>query len=278
MRIDSRSLRVERWLARAPRIALLATAIVLSAAGIRSIAAGAMKPAPAPPRTAPRVDFGAAGFAETFARVYLSWDSDRPEHRDRLLASLTAETVDAGAGLQPPEGVNQTVTSASAVHQERRSATTIVTVAAEAGRETVYLAVPVTRDAKGLLYVPAPPAIVGPPVAPRAKRAPEQELVEHPDLVEVATRAVRNYLGRERTNLIADLADDAVVALPDAPLEVENVDGLTWIRRPNRVAVLVDARAAEGTRMSLRYELEVLRVGGRWLVRSIGTNPSSRRP
>ena len=276
MRVEQRSLRSERWLARAPRLALLAMAVVLSAAGVRSIAADAEQRQPAPVRTAPRVDLGAAGFAESFARAYLSWDSERPEHRDRLIASLSADALDAGAGLQPPEGRSQSVTSVSAVHQERRTHSSLITVAADVERHTIYLAVLVARDAQGLLYVPAPPAIVGPPVAPRAERTPEAELVEHPDLVEVATRAVRNYLGRERTNLIADLADDAVVALPDAALEVESVDGVTWVGRPGRVAVLVDARSGDGTRMTLRYELEVLRTAGRWLVRSIGTNPSSR--
>jgi len=276
MRVDHRSLRTERWLARTPKIVLIATAVVLSAAGVRSIAADADQQPPAPVRAAPRVDLGAAGFAETFARAYLSWDSSSPERRDRLLAALSAEALDAGAGLQPPEGQTQTVTSVSAVHQERRADTLIVTVAADVEAQTVYLAVPVARDAQGLLYVPAPPAIVGPPVAPRAKRSPEEELVEHPDLVEVATRAVRNYLRRERTNLIADLADDAVVALPVAPLEVERVDGVTWVRRPDLVAVLVDVRSGDGVRMTLRYELEVVSAASRWLVRSIGTNPSSR--
>ena len=274
MRVDQRSLRVQRWLARTPKLAVFATAAVLSTAGARSIAAGPEEPAPVGPAT-PHADQAVAGFAEVFARAYLSWDPDRPEDRDRRVASLSSELLEPGS-LRPAEGKSQRVSSASAVLQERRGRTVLVTVAVAVEDASLYLVVPVVRDEHGLLFVSAPPAIVGPPVAQDARRPVDDDLVEDPGLVEVATRAVRNYLARERTNLIADLAEDAVVALPDSPLEVGGIDAVTWVRRPTRVAVLLDAAAGDGTRMTLRYELEVVDSAGRWLIRSIGTNPSSK--
>lgn len=275
MRVEQRSLRKQRWIARLPRLALVATAVVLSAAGARSIAEGDEQ-LPAPTRPVARVDIGAAGFAEVFARVYLSWDAERPEDRPRAIASMSAEALDAGVELRPPNDRSRSVTVASAINEERRGDRVIVTVAATVESRILHLAVPVARNPKGLLFVPAPPAIVGPPVALRGERVPEEELVEDPDLVEVATRAVRNYVSRERTNLIADLADDAVIALPDHPLQVERVESVTWCQRQRRVAVVLDARDREGAAMTLRYELEVVRNADRWLVRSIGTNPSAR--
>jgi len=274
MRVEQRSLRVQRWLARAPKLAVFVTAGVLSVAGARSIAAGEKVPVPVV-SAAPLTDLAAAGFAETFARAYLNWDADRPEQRDRLVASLSSEIVEPGS-LRPADGESQHVSSASAILQERRGRTVLVTVAVAVEDASIYLVVPVARDEHGLLFVSAPPAIVGPPVAQNVRRPVDEDLVEDPGLVEVATRAVRNYLARERTNLIADLAEDAVVALPDAPLEVGGVDAVTWVRRPTRVAVLLDAAAGDATRMTLRYELNVVDSAGRWLVRSIGTNPSSK--
>ena len=275
MRVEQRSLRSQRWIARLPRLVLVSTAVLLSAAGVRSIAAGNQQ-LPAPPRPAPRVDVGAAGFAEMFARVYLSWDGDRPDDRASAIALMSAEALDAGAEIRPSDGRSRSVTAASAVNEERRGDRVIVTVAVAVEHRIVHLAVPVTRTRQGLLFVPALPAIVGPPVAPRAERVPEEELVEDPDLVEVATRAVRNYISRERTNLIADLADDAVIALPALPLQVERVESVTWSQRSRRVAVVLEAREADGAAMTLRYELDVVRNADRWLVRSIGTNPSAR--
>ncbi len=274
MRVDQRSLRSVRWVARAPRLAVIGTAVVLSVAGVRSIAAP--QPALEPRRpAAPRVDLAAAGFAEAFARAYLSWDDERPDQRDRALARFMADTAEPGADVRPQPGEAQTVTAASAVLQERHGGSVRVTVAVEVEGRLLYLVVPVRRDRQGLLFVPAPPAIVGGPASTEATRSPQEDPVEDPDLVEVATRACRNYVARERTNLIADLADDAVVALPDADLRVQSVDAVTWTQPPDRVAVLVDAVSGDGTDMTLRYELEVARSAGRWLVRSIGTNPTS---
>ena len=99
---------------------------------------------------------------------------------------------------------------------------------------------------------------------------PSERDVEDEQLRTVAERALRNYLGAERPNLLADLDPAAVVSLPETPLRVESVDELTWAGR-DRVAAELRARA-QGAALTLRYELAVVRRE-RWYVRAIQTDP-----
>ena len=148
----------------------------------------------------------------------------------------------------------------------------VVTVAAETSLGVLHLAVSVERDERGALSVAGTPALVGPPITARAKPRVERE-VDDESLRAVAGRVVKNYLTRERDDLAADLAPGAVVSLPDLRLRVGSVDGVTWSGR--RVAVAVTARGRDGLRLALRYELVVVRRGGRWLVRTVHTNPAA---
>jgi len=64
--------------------------------------------------------------------------------------------------------------------------------------------------------------------------------------------------------------------LPRRPLRVRSIREVTWAEAGRRVAVVVDTRADDGTEMTLRYELGLVRRHGRWLIRFIQTNPLSR--
>ena len=145
-------------------------------------------------------------------------------------------------------------------------------MAAQTSTGVVYLAVPVSRGPRGFLRVDAPPAIVGSPPIDRAHEDPAEREVEDGRLVSVVERALRNYLAGARTNLVADLAPDAVVSLPAEPLDVVAVDPPTWAVHGRTVAALVTARRPNGVELQLRYELEVVRRD-RWYLRSIGTDP-----
>ena len=95
-------------------------------------------------------------------------------------------------------------------------------------------------------------------------------------LRQVADRVVRHYLGGDRADLVADLTRDAFVTYPPVAMRIAEVSAITWVQRPSRIAVAVTAEGPERLRLALRYELQVVRLGGRWLVRGIELDPLQR--
>src|SRR5437870_5354461 len=108
IRVISRPLWRARWSARVPRLALAAVPALLSVAGLHAVLAG-------PPEVArsgkaePARDLTAEGFAEAFVRAYLTWDAARPERHERQVRQFTADALEPGAGLSPPEHKEQRV-------------------------------------------------------------------------------------------------------------------------------------------------------------------------
>jgi hypothetical protein len=261
-----------RWQARTPRIMFVATCAVLSCAGIASILGSGARgsvPGTAHPH---QVDIAVLGFAEAFARTYLTASSSHGEQRDHELAAFMLPDDGLPADSVPPQRVRWT----SIAGWQPQGDGARVTVLADTGHRRWYLAVTVARDAGGRLHVAGPPAVVGPPATvTRSPSAPEME-VEDPGLRTVAARVVRHYLAGETTDLAADLAAGAAISTPPTALLVVDVFATTWARRPSRVAVVVVARDVSGMQLTLRYELAVVRSGGRWLVRSVHVNPMYR--
>ena len=269
-----RSLRATRWLGRAPRIAAICLVASLCAAGLRAT----LKPrAPLnPPRpTAHEIttDLAAEAFAQAFARSYLTWSPATHDGHDAAVARFAPNTLDAGAGLRPPSHGSQTVRWTAIAGDSRRGRTRLITVLVGTSGGDLTLAVPVRRDARGLLSVSAYPALIGPPPANPRTALDVEPPVEDTELSVVAKRTVTNYLARSPRNLAADLTSDAVVVMPVQKFRAARFDDVTWAR-PNRVAaVVVEALRRDGLQMTLRYELAVVRRAGRWLVRAIETNP-----
>lgn len=262
--------------ARSPRAAFLIACAVLAVVGVRTLVSP--KPLkPAEPRAGIVVDAGAQSFAEAFARAYLTWDAESPESHERAVGRFLARGVEPSAGLLVPQRGSQHVRW-TAVAADRRAGDRgrIVTVAAETSQGLLHLAVRVSRDPRGMLFVSAVPAVVGPPARTTTAAARPEAEVEDRQLRAVAARVVRNYLAGERDDLVADLDPRAVVSLPDMRLTVRSTDAVTWVSEPHRIAIAVTADARGALRLALRYELSVLRVGGRWVVRTIHTNPIAR--
>lgn len=92
----------------------------------------------------------------------------------------------------------------------------------------------------------------------------------------MARRVVANYLERARANLAADLTGSGVVVLPAAPMQLLSVEATEWAQRPSRVAVTVHARRQDGARLTLTYELVVVRRAGRWLVSGVQSPPTPK--
>jgi hypothetical protein len=263
-----------RWAGRVPKAITLLVVAILCAAGLRAAIAGP----PSPPRDRPAIagnDLSAQGFAEAFARAYLTWDAARPADHERQVAAFISEALDPGAGLSLPRRGAQTVLWTAAVQDRRVGGRgRLVTVAAETTESLLYLSVRVDRDPRGFMFIGRYPALVGPPATNTKAPLPDEPEVEDQRLAIVARRTVTNYLAREATNLQADLEPSAVVSLPPSRLVVRSIDAVQWTAA-RRVAVEVDARSSSGD-WRLRYELDVVKRD-RWYVRSIQANPAARR-
>jgi hypothetical protein len=186
------------------------------------------------------------------------------------MAGYLSDELDLSAGVEPARA--QEVRWTAVVGVRRSGARQVVTVAADAGGGSYHLAVPVERDADGLLAVVGYPALVGPPPAGLDRPASGEEEVADPQLRAVCERALRNYLAGDRDDLLADLDPDAVVSLPEQRLELGAVDELTRVG-PDRVAAELNA-SGDGAAWTLRYELDVVRRE-RWYVRAISTDPTA---
>lgn len=269
LEVATRRLQTTRWLARAPRAGLLATCAVLSAVGLRDLLSAPPVPAPRQP-VATNADPGSQAFAEAFARDYLTWDRADSES-STTLATYGVDLIPA----RPPSGLEQSVRWTSVAGARRATGgTEIVTVVAQTSRGRVALSVTVRRDASGARQVVGQPALVG--ALPRAESPSRPGVgreVTEPQLATAVERALRNYLGRDGSDLRADLASHAKVVLPDRALRVLSADPVTWVRLGARVTTTVRTTDADRVQMTLRYELAVTKQAGRWLVRAIHTNP-----
>ena len=259
-----------RTRARAPRAALVVSAVVLSVAGLRSMLASP-SPIIATPRATPVVSVAMLGLAESFARDFLT--SAGQDADQATAVRLDGDAAAPVAGHRERQVILWSAPVAARVTSARSA---VVTVAVRLGPETTYLAVPIRRTVEGRLSVPNAPAVVGPPsLDRRGTSAPELE-VEDQALKVVAARVVRHYLESNATDLAADLDRGATVSLPRTALRVADIEATTWVAKPSRIAVHLIARGQRGQQLALRYELAVARVGGRWLVRSVHVNPLDR--
>lgn len=275
--IASKSLWRIRLARELPRILLLG----VSFAGLLASARYAIAP-PHPPTpgraqvTTPSRDPAAEGFAQLFARRYLSWEADDPEAHQRALAAYVGTGMEPGAGLQPPPGGEEQVQWTEVV-QERTAAPAerAYTVAAQTDTAgLVYLNVSVARTRSGVLQLAGYPAFVGAPVAGSASGGGALREVSDAALQTVVERALRNYLADSAAELAADLTSTARVSLPAQALRLESVQRLDWSPEGGQgVSATVQAQDARGARYTLTYALDIARVAGRWEVAAIQMDP-----
>ena len=248
--------------------------LLLAAVGVKATLAprAASTPAPRAPAAGVR-DITEQGFAQAFARAYLSWDARNPDQHQRQVAAFLSDALDGDGGLQmPPRGEQQVLWSAAIQDQTDAHGDRLITVAAQTTRQLLYLAVPVHRTRRGFLVVPRYPALVGPPVSDPGAAPAEERDVSDGALRAVAQRAVTNYLAGQRTNLLADLDPAAVVSLPTTVLDVRSVrvdhEGGATTGWPSRSR----PPTTPASQWTLRYELTVVHRD-RWYVRAIEPDP-----
>src|SRR3954470_15730691 len=273
-----RPARTTRRVARVPSRTAIGALLVPAAVGVKATVAprtASVRATAAPARDAR--DITAQGFAQAFARAYLSWDARDAEQHQRQVAPFLSGSLDGDGGLQvPAHGRQQVLWSTAIQDQPDARRDRVITVAVQTTREVLYVAVAVHGTDRGFLVVRQYPSLVGPPVSDRAVAPAEEPDVTDGGLRAVAQRGINKYLGGERTNLFADLDAGAVVSLPTATLHVRSVRSITWAAR-DRVAVEVSGADATGTQWTLRYELAVVHRD-RWYVRTIETTPAAAAP
>lgn len=273
MRVDLQPATRVRWAARIPRVAAAGFAAALVTIAVASVLPRDRVVVERRDQRVPP-DLVAGAIAEQFARAYLTFDGSGADAHTRSVARFVSDSLPEGAGIRPGDGAAQRVlwSSIAGIASDRRGSR--VRVVAETTSGPVQLAVHVARDAHGFRTVDELPAwLAAPPIAHRAQPDGGDPVTDGA-LVAVGRRAIANFLSGARANLLADLMPRAVVVVPSRRLRLRRVESVTWVRPSRRVAVTVDAADAAGTRMALRYELEVRRVAGRWLVSAIEDTPN----
>jgi hypothetical protein len=224
-------------------------------------------------------DLAAEGFAELFARRYLTWEAHDPEARESALAPYLGAGIAPGVGLQPPPGSEQRVQWAQIVQErEPQPGEHVYTVAAQTDTAgLLYLTVSVLRTATGGLALAGYPAFVGAPAAGPAQMSAGERLrdVSEPALSAVVALALRNYLAGSTTELAADLSSSARVSLPGLGLNLESLQSLQWAPGGGAVLAVVQAADRRGAQYTLAYELNVAREQGRWEISAIQMNPDA---
>lgn len=270
--VEAASMRSVRRRAQLPRRALLVLVGLLCLVAVRSM----LRPVPAPvlrtiPAAAAADGDPAPGFAEGFARAYLTWDPAAPQDHGIALAPFIGPDIDLDAGLPVPvDGPAQRVAWTTAVGQTttaRNRVAVTVAVAIEGQAGLRYLAIPVGRDAGGRLAVTDYPAAVGPPALADELPGDGGEDLADTQLTAVVRRALGNYVAGAGDNLRADLAPGAQLRSPTPRMTLDDV---VSIQRggPQRVSAVIVARDRADVAYTLRYELAVVRRD-RWYVAEI---------
>jgi Conjugative transposon protein TcpC len=270
------SVRRMRLKARAPRLLVGAVAVALTLAGLRTVVFGT--PAPRIERFYEPTsnDIGIEGFAETFARAYLTWGGSGNAQTYYQSLALYNRQFAEDSGVQPSN--NPQRVTWSRVLQDQPSAlegSRIVTVALQLtpGDRTCYLAVPISRAQNGALAVTTWPSFVGAPAVQQAPAPPSLPAVTSPNLITVVTRALTNYLAGDQNDLQADLAPGAEVTFPAQQLQVTGPPVSVQSTGPGGVLVTVRAADAQGASYTLAYEIGVQKTE-RWYVDSIEVIPN----
>ncbi|HEX5310095.1 MAG TPA: conjugal transfer protein [Solirubrobacteraceae bacterium] len=255
----------------APRLLLQAAAVF----GLLASARYAIDP-PVPSVRVPQLgpatqpDRGAEAFAALFARRYLSWDAEEPEMHRRELAPYVDQQMEAEAGFQPPQAGSQRVLWTQVVQASAGAAGERYTVAVQTDASgLLYLGIGVRRLAGGALALSGYPAFVGPPPIAAAAPLPPSREVQDGALVTVATRALRNYLAGQASELAADLAPGVQVSPPSPSLTLESLYALEWLHAGSSLYALVHANDRAGGSYALAYRLGLADAAGRWEITAI---------
>jgi hypothetical protein len=229
------------------------------------------------PRPGSSADPGAEGYAALFARRYLTWNAAEPGASERALEPFIGSAMEPDVGLRLPARGEQRVEWAEVVQtREPLAGEHVYTVAAQTDTAgLLYVTVGVVRTVNGSLALAGYPAFVGAPASGPASSPGRLREVADPALVTIVERALRNYLGASAGELAADLTSGARVSLPTLALDLQSVQRLDWCPDGRSVLAVVQAQDGRGVQYLLAYELDVVRLQGRWEVSAVQTDPNA---
>jgi hypothetical protein len=185
--------------------------------------------------------------------------------------------MEPDVGLRLPTSGEQRVEWAEVVQaREPIPGEHVYTVAAQTDTAgLLYLTVSVVRTVDGGLALAGYPAFVGAPASAPAQSPERLREVVDAALATVVERALRNYLAASAGELAADLTSGARVSLPALALDLQSVQRLDWSPDGTSVLAVVRAQDSRGAQYLLAYELDVVRLQGRWEVSAIQTDPDA---
>jgi hypothetical protein len=222
-------------------------------------------------------DRAAEGLACLFVRRYLTWNASEAPAGAGSIEQFAGAGMEPGIGLRLPPRGEQHVEWAEVV-QERQptAAERVYSVAAQTDTAGVlYLSVGVVRGEDGRLALAGYPAFVGAPTYGAAHATGSLRAVTDVQLQVVVARALRNYLAGSQSNLSADLSAAARVSLPSLALEVESFGQLRWVPGGGSVLAMLQAQDRRGVSYTLQYEVDVVRIDGRWEVAAVQMRPDA---
>jgi len=225
----------------------------------------------------PSADLAAEGYAQLFARRYLTWEAARPQDSEQQLAAFVGPGVEADGGLTLPSAGEQRVAWSEVVQsRELEGGEHVYTVAAQTDASgLVYLTITVKRRGDGRLELVGYPAFVGAPASVPGQDIVRMAEVAEPKLAAVVERALRNYLGSAPEELAADLASGARVAVPGMSFSLDSIERLEWSGDRHSVLAVVKATDERHARYTLGYELDVIERTGRWEISAIQMDPTT---
>ncbi len=269
------------WLrlrAESPRYLLGALSLFGLAASARFAIAPPAAPTLAPASgSAAAPDLAAESYAVQFVRRLLTWSASQPGTTQRVLESTGESRLPDGGGLVLPGAGEERVEWAEVAQaREPEPSVHVYTVAAETDGDGLrYLTVTVVRRPDGRLALGGYPAFVGPPSSSEDAVSEHLAPVGDGTLTLVVRRALANYLSASGVELAADLTDGAVVSFPTSPMEMVSPPRDYWSAGGGAVTAVLEARDDLGATYTLSYELDVVRIEGRWEISAIQTNPDA---
>jgi hypothetical protein len=258
-----------------PKYLLVAVATFGLLASARFAIAPPRPPAPAPVAVPAPADLAAQAYAALFARRYLTWDAREPLRDAVALEQFAGSRLAPAAGFVPPQQGAQSVDWVEVVQAREPVPGEHVYVVAAQTRPAglLYLAVSVRRAGDGVLSIVGYPSFVGAPASAPASPLADLPPVEDRGVQTVVRRALTNYLAGQTSDLSADLAPAAPVAVPSLTLNLVSVERDQWAPGGGAVLATVQASDTRGAHYVLAYELDVARTQGRWEISAIETDP-----
>ena len=278
----------EAWLRGALRALVVAVLLALLLLGVRDIARPFVAGRQASPVTAsPAAGYprqAAEVFAVRFAMAYLTFDSAQPRARQQALAGYLEDDGNPSLGWDGSgrQTALQGLPSGVEVRDAHRALITVA-VLVDGGRWE-YLAVTVVADQGGLAVVGIPALVPAPGRAswqPGSDAADDVDSTLSSQLRPSLTAFFRAYASGSQPELGYFVAPGATltglgdqVQLADlTDLEVEQgsatqrtaVAGVRWLDRRS------------GASLAQRYRLELVQVGGKWLVAEVAPGSDGGR-